>query len=413
MNEEPDQPKPYGTIASLKSPIAVAVSGGSDSLALLHLCVEHFGPADVFAVTVDHGLRAEAKSETEYVSDVCATLRVEHSVCEWNGWGGRGNLLDQARRARYELISDWAKARGLATVALGHTADDLAETFLMRVGRRAGLEGLVAMAERRVAWNVEWVRPLLSVRRGALQDYLRQREVAWINDPTNEDQAYERVRIRSALPILEQAGLSIDAFAATSRQLADAEDVVCRATHDLLMSACAVDAGDIVFDTAAFQAALPEIKRRAIVHALKWVSGAEYAPRRSTVEAVLRNVDQRNDTTASGCLILHSGGKFRIARELAAVADEICYTQTLWDGRWTITGEQTSPRLQVRALGESGLLLCPHWRETGRQRAALLATPSVWHDDQLVSAPLAGMANGWRAELSRSPGDFYSSILSR
>ena len=126
--------------------IGVAVSGGSDSLALLH-AARAWGVV-VEAVTVDHGLRPEAAEEAAYVAEVCRGLGVPHSVLRWEGWDGRGNLQDQARQNRYALIAGWAEARRLRSVALGHTMDDQAETLLMRLAREAGVEGLVVHAAR-------------------------------------------------------------------------------------------------------------------------------------------------------------------------------------------------------------------------------------------------------------------------
>ena len=106
--------------------LGVAVSGGSDSLALLHVLADRAqeGGPELAGVTVDHGLRPEAAAEAAMVARVCAGLGVSHDTLRWQGWDGKGNLPDRARRARYGLIGDWARARGIAAVALGHTLAD-------------------------------------------------------------------------------------------------------------------------------------------------------------------------------------------------------------------------------------------------------------------------------------------------
>ena len=126
--------------------LGVAVSGGSESTALLIHLHDWAGPRGValHAVTIDHGLRPEAAAEAAGVAALCARLAVPHDTLPWR-WDGRGNLPDAARRGRQALISDWAAARGIADVALGHTADDQAETLLMRLGRGSGVDGLAAM----------------------------------------------------------------------------------------------------------------------------------------------------------------------------------------------------------------------------------------------------------------------------
>ena len=159
--------------------IGVAVSGGSDSLALLHLCVEAFGVDRVCAATVDHQLRLDSADEAETVGRIAAQLGVGHHILKWNRPDEQGNLSDQARRARYRLLVQWAEQSEVAAVAIGHTADDQAETFLMRLARRSGLSGLAAMPERRDISGIAFLRPLLSFRREDLRDYLRSLDVAW------------------------------------------------------------------------------------------------------------------------------------------------------------------------------------------------------------------------------------------
>lgn len=413
MNDKPATSSLIRHLDQIGGPIGVAVSGGSDSLALLYLCVERFGAAMVFAVTVDHGLRPEAVEEAEFVNSTCNALGVAHTLCRWSGWDGQGNLMDRARRARYELIAQWARENGLERIALGHTADDLAETFMMRVARRAGLEGLSAMAERREAHGLTWLRPLLQVRRKTLQTYLEEMGVGWVNDPTNEDQSFERVRMRRLLAELDSGDLPLEAIADTARNLADAEQVVAYSVQAFLEDATTLDFGDVIFAKSQLLTALPEIRRRAMVHALKWVSGAGYGPRRATTETVMDQVNTGQDTTAHGCMIVTNNRTVRVTREHAAVSAMRCDVADVWDRRWLMTGTTEATGLYTRALGAEGLDFCKNWRETGRPRAALLASPSVWGPDGLIAAPLAGMANGWRAELSRTHADFYSSILSR
>ena len=147
--------------------LGVAVSGGGDSTALLVLLDDwrRDGGPELAVATVDHGLRPEAAAEAAEVAALCGRLGVPHETLAWR-WDGKGNLSDAARRGRLRLIAGWANGRGIGMVAQGHTADDQAETFLMRLARGSGVDGLAAMAARRTAEGVAWVRPLLQVRRG-------------------------------------------------------------------------------------------------------------------------------------------------------------------------------------------------------------------------------------------------------
>ena len=126
--------------------LGVAVSGGSDSMALLHLMHEfcQINKIELQAVTVDHRLRPEAAQEAAHVARQCAEMGLPHDTLIWQDWSGEGNLQNAARNARYHKMACWAGTRGIDTIAVGHTADDQAETVLMRLARRSGVDGLLA-----------------------------------------------------------------------------------------------------------------------------------------------------------------------------------------------------------------------------------------------------------------------------
>jgi len=154
--------------------IGVAVSGGSDSMALLDLLC-HWGEEEgvrVSAATVDHGLRVEAKAEAARVAAFCVARGIPHDILIWDGWNGTGNMQAEARSARFELLAEWSRIRGIDVVALGHTSDDQAETFLMRLARKSGVDGLAGMSRDITRHGIRFVRPLLRQSRLALQDYL-------------------------------------------------------------------------------------------------------------------------------------------------------------------------------------------------------------------------------------------------
>ncbi|WP_074221721.1 tRNA lysidine(34) synthetase TilS [Rhodovulum sp. ES.010] len=380
------------------APLGVAVSGGGDSVALLLAAAGRAadGGPPVHAVTVDHGLRAEAPGEARFVADLCAGLGVPHATLRWQGWDGRGNLQDAARRARQALIADWAHARGIGRVALGHTRDDQAETVLMRLARGAGLDGLSAMAPDRQAGGLTWLRPFLDLSRADLRAYLTARGQRWIDDPTNEDEGFDRVRIRQALAVLGPLGVTAEGLAATARRLASARAALAHCTADAAARVAEEDRGDVLLSEVGLDALPEEIARRLLNAALTWVASADYPPRAEALLEMRATLAHAPRATLHGCLIARGGGQLRISREPAAVVRAVAAPGALWDGRWCVDGSVEGGE-EVRALGESGLAQCPDWRESGLPRASLLASPAVWRGDRLVAAPLAGRAEGWRA----------------
>lgn len=386
----------------------VAVSGGSDSLALLFLLGDLLGPDRLHAVTVDHGLRAASGDEAAYVGRVAGGLGIAHSVLRWRGWDGQGNLPDQARRARYQLMAAWAAEQGIAAVALGHTQDDLAETFLMRLARGAGAGGLAAMAQGRDQGGVRFLRPLLGTRRADLRAVLEARGQAWIDDPTNEDPRYDRPRIRQALPALADLGLTVEALATSARNLRSADDALVHYTLQEARAHVRFQAGDILIARAPYLSLPSEIARRLMTASLRWIAGGDYPPRAAALDRLIEALRQGERLPLAGCLITPEGDVIRVAREPAATA-EACAPGQNWDDRWYIEGPFV-PGDRIGATTEAGLTQCPDRREADLPRLSLAAGPAVWREDGLISAPLAGLSEGFTARLCRTEEDFHASI---
>ena len=380
--------------------LGVAVSGGGDSVALLHLLHDWAQPRGVvlFAVTVDHGLRPESSAEAVQVAAVCAALGVPHDTLHWTGWDGRGNLPDQARRARLALMAEWAQARGIASVALGHTADDQAETLLMRLARGSGVDGLSGMAVWRRTQGLAWVRPLLGQSRAALRSYLRARAIGWVDDPTNDDLRYDRIKARKALAVLADLGVGADGLAQTAQRLAGARAALERCTDDLAQHCVQIAQGDVILAQAGLAAAPLDLQYRLVARAIGWVSSAEYRPRMAAMQAVVAGLHRGEKAALGGCLLVPKSGAIRIFREFQAVRACRAVPGALWDGRWILRGPAL-PDLHIAALGAAGLAQCIDWRAVGAPRASLLASPAVWQQNRLISAPLAGWHQGWQADL--------------
>lgn len=392
--------------------LGLAVSGGGDSMALLHLAAEAGIAAR--AVTVDHGLRPEAAAEALEVGRVCARLGVPHDILRWEGWDGRGNLMDQARRARLRLISEWARGAGLDAVALGHTRDDVAETFLMRLARGAGVDGLAAMRAERRAEGMLWLRPLLGIGREELREELRRRGAAWFEDPSNENRAFDRVRVRQAMQGLAGLGLGPERLAEVAGHLAEVRAALDAQLHEAARTLVRVDRGDVLMAPGVLD--LPdEILRRLLRGAVQWVASAEYGPRGPALARLMRDLRQGKGRTLHGCRLVWRRDGLRIGREWQAVRDLTAPVGALWDGRWRLQGppqEDISDQpLEVRALGADGLDRCPGWRATNMPRASLLASPGVWRGPDLLAAPLAARPNGWVAVTDPlRNGDFLSRL---
>ncbi len=199
------------------------MSGGPDSLALLLLAHAAFTGA-VEAATVDHGLRAEAPGEAAMVAHICADLGVPHRILRVEL--APGNMHDRARQARYRALGQWVAERGLGAVLTAHHADDQAETLLMRLNRGSGLAGLAGVRGRQSfalpgIGTVEILRPLLGWRRSELEVIVAAAGLTPVRDPSNDDERFDRARVRAFLA--QQDWLDPSALAQSAHHLAEAE----------------------------------------------------------------------------------------------------------------------------------------------------------------------------------------------
>lgn len=386
-------------------------------MALLHLmhdlCDRH--ATRLFAVTVNHGLREGAAAEARQVAEHCAQLGIPHETLIWTDWDGKGNLQAEARDARYRRMAEWAGSLGIRSIVVGHTADDQAETVLMRLARRAGVDGLSAMPPRTMRYGIDWVRPLLSATREELRMYLRQRGIGWSDDPSNDDIRYVRIKARKALAALQDLGIDATGLAVVAGQMRDARVALDWQTFLAARELARVTAGAVVLDERRLRIQPEEIQRRLLVRALIWISGSDYPPRRNAVATLVAALRGGQAATVDGCLALRVGEDIWICREHAAVRDLRADPDALWDGRWRLRASdenRTRDGLHIAALGPEGIAQCADWRAAGLPLQVLQSTPAVWRDDTLVAAPLAGNDQNWHAALESDEETFFAGLLS-
>jgi len=397
--------------------IGVAVSGGGDSMALLRL-LHKWEQREIVVASVDHGLRATAADEAQSVATLCATLGITHEVLEWRGWDKQGNLQDAARQARYGLLGDWATARGLAGVALGHTADDQAETFLMRLARGSGVDGLAAMQAQRQHNSLVWLRPMLGINRADLRLYLAEIGQSWIDDPSNDDSQFTRIRLRKSAGMLADLGLGPDVLTATATQMARARTALEYATRQLAETvAMAGSIGMLSLRRHDYSAAPDELRLRLLAGAIGWINGAPYRPRLDSLTALDTHICQPDapGRCLGGVQTQAEGENVLLMRELAACATTVLAEGCegmIWDRRWQLLGDLRAGD-EIGPLGAAGLAGCSDWRESGWPRAALMATPGQWRNGRLIAAPMVVLQPNLRCALVGSSKGFYEALITR
>ncbi|MES2436027.1 MAG: tRNA lysidine(34) synthetase TilS [Pseudomonadota bacterium] len=391
------------------SALGIMVSGGGDSMALLHLLHRAAVQGQrLEALTIDHGLRAESRTEAEMVAAFCAARDIPHQISLWQRAGVRGNLMDEARRARYQTAAAWAAARGLSQIAVGHTADDQAEGVLIGLSRRAGIDGLSGMRKTWMQYGIRFTRPFLAIPRADLRGYLTREGIAWVDDPSNDDTHYTRVKARRALAALAPLGITAATLAAVSDNLEMARVAIAVQVAQAASLVMQTEAATLSIPRAVYDPLPMEIKRRLLIAALRWTASANYPPRELALMAVERAISAGKDATLGGVRFRSTGDAISVLREARAVSAVSSPTDQLWDNRWQLSGPHAAD-LTIRALGVEGLRACKDWRASGIARDALLVSPAVWQGQTLIAAPLAGFSNDWCANCSPS---FASFVLS-
>ncbi len=414
--------------------IGLAVSGGGDSMAMLalaHNWARVWG-VRLWVVTVDHGLRPESANEAAMVAREVRSLGHKHCILKWH-WDEQGNVQARARAARLALIDQW---RGLLEhVLFAHTADDVAETFLMRLARQAGVEGLSEMQRARVIdlkggarltrelyegdlpqqfesgkgtmirpARYMLHRPCLDMTRQELRHYARTLQVPWVEDPSNADPRFDRVRMREILPALEAGGLSRAALVGAARHMRRAADAL-KARAVSIWTQIGREGrsgrwptGELLLDRTGFEAVERDTQMRLLSYALSYISSQAYRPREEPLEDLLDRLLGGGKGTLHGCAAHMEGDQLRLFREYAALKAQniVCEPGgriSLWDGRWQMRGAEGTI---IRALGEDG------WAQINRDRldaeappfASARSLPSLWHEDRLLACDPLGVGQG-------------------
>jgi len=295
--------------------LAVGVSGGRDSLALVLLAQEwaRARAGRAIAAIVDHGLRAGSAAEAAATRDLLARHAIEAEILRWTGAKPAKAIQETARAERYRLLLDFCRRRHVLHLLVAHHADDQAETIAMRASRDSGPDGLAGMAALTEHRQARLLRPLLGVTRARLTDTVQKRGVAWLDDPSNSDPRFERARLRAG------GALAIAATGAGEGR-AGREKSLARAAVAVLDMA---EPPAIAIDRSALSALDREQRRRLLSRVVQSVGGRDHPPRRDRLERAADRLLQgegrgksgkSRDFTLSACRLMlrQSGPKGRL-----------------------------------------------------------------------------------------------------
>ncbi|MEO3434212.1 tRNA lysidine(34) synthetase TilS [Inquilinus sp. CAU 1745] len=373
--------------------LAVAISGGSDSLALCLLADEWVRRrgGEVLGLTVDHGLRPDSAAEAGRVGEWLAARGIAHRILRWPPPHPAAGLQEAAREARYGLLEDACAADGILHLLLGHTTDDQAETFLLRLAGGSGVDGLAAMPAVRTGRRVRLLRPLLGLSRQDLRAELRARGQGWIDDPSNENPAFARVRLRAAGEALGAEGMTPRRLAETARRAGLARRALETAAASLAARAMTIDPeGFALIDPRPLARAARDPALRVLGRCIAIVGGSRRPSAPAALEALLDHLSEEKIArrTIGGCLLAPaSGGAVLIAREPGRIPgpDTAVPGEGRWDGRFRVMlSRRQAEGAEIGALGPApaGALGLPR-----RPSSVVRSWPGLWRDGKLIAVP--------------------------
>ncbi|UYH50517.1 tRNA lysidine(34) synthetase TilS [Candidatus Kirkpatrickella diaphorinae] len=372
---------PYGPFPAdeTRYRVAVAVSGGADSLCLGFLA--HRWRKRSVALIVDHGLRPEAAQEAQETRRILTRLGMEAHILRLTHLSKMRGMQARARAARYDILTEWCRQHGVMDLLVAHHRRDQAETYFLRKEKQSGAFGLAGMAAARFTPDVRIIRPLRDIPPQRSRATLDAEGLRWIEDPSNRNAQFRRVAIRQAL-----SAQDIDVALSETRRHA----ALRQAAETSLAAYC----GQLTPHPFGFVRINGELPPPEILSPLcQAVSGADWAPSQRRL-AQLRAAAQ--DATLGGVWFFQRriAGVTRgwcLVREPDAAAQMIDINDVaraeglIWDRRWRLQGRAV-PGITIRRLGRAA----SQFKTRDLPSRYLMALPAIWRDDRLIAVPHFG-----------------------
>ena len=302
--------------------LALAVSGGADSLALMLLAHRYGlesgeGPGRFTVYSVDHGLRPEAATEAAFVTGEARRLGLAARTLRWDGEKPATGIQQAARQARYRLFAAAMAADGGEVLLTAHHLGDQAETVLMRLAHGSGVEGLRGMDYCSEVEGLTIVRPLLGIDPEALRRVVEVAGLTPVVDPSNSDVDYERVRWRQAMPLLAALGLDARRLASFADRMRDADRALLNMTAQAFaLVEMAPDRPTAAIDRALLRQLPRAVAVRVVGRMLAAIGGNRKPHALAAVEALTdRLIREPVRTTLHGCIVRSGRVRVKISRE--------------------------------------------------------------------------------------------------
>jgi tRNA(Ile)-lysidine synthase len=314
--------KDFSSLLSTKESIAVAVSGGPDSLSLAFLakCFSLINKVKVSYFIVDHKLRRESSKEAKYVSDLLKKINIKCKILSWNGKKPINNIQAHAREKRYQLLVNECKRNKTNNLLAGHHLDDVLENFIIRLTRGSGLKGLISF-DKRTKYkneNLNILRPLLDLNKEDLVFISKKVFKFYIKDPSNNNEDFKRIRVRKLLQSLEKEGLDKNKLVLTINNLKDSnQSIKFYENKNMKENAIFLKEKKTCILKKEFFDQAHEVILRSLTTIIQKIGKKYYPTRGKSIDELINKIENKSFSkiTLGGCFIERTNETILISKE--------------------------------------------------------------------------------------------------
>ena len=286
----------------------VAVSGGPDSLALAFLSKIYSikkGLVSKFFI-VDHKLRSDSTREAKVVKNILKKQSISSKILNWKGSKPKKNIQSIARKKRYELLFKESDKLGIDNILLGHHQDDLFENFFMRILRGSGLRGLVSLDKKNIINGKNLLRPLIDQKKEDLIYISKHIFNSYLEDPSNQDEKYQRIMVRKLIQELQKKGLDKKKFSNTIKNLKYSDEVVKYYVKENLKRNTFFNKKKqkLILNKEYFDQSF-EVIFRSLSESIKLIGERDYSVRGKKLSKIISNIEKNRifKQTIGGCIV--------------------------------------------------------------------------------------------------------------
>ncbi len=347
--------KILNNIEEMNSRFAIAVSGGADSMCLaLSMKLYGFFP---LCIIVDHGIRKDAVKEANFAAEFLKGQGFECVILKSTKFLNKdclSNLQHRARIERYDLITKYCIENGILLICTAHNKNDVAENILLRIYRGSGIDGICGISEES-SWNgVKILRPMIGIVRDDIENLLNKYNWQWINDPSNENTNFERVKFRNLINGFDDKRTLINRLLLLANNANRARNFLEEETQKYFNRICTQSTyGYIKIDKKCFIELHEELKLRLFVKSLHAISGFYYKPRLSKLQRIICLIEAGGNfkNTIAGIICICTSDEILIIREPNAICKiVVLHNKENWDQRFVIEFDKKADNLEIDVL---------------------------------------------------------------